>query len=105
MIRTKVLGIGSHVPDHVVTNEDIQFIDWTLEQQSERTDRVIIAPVPGSHDRYPQLTLDVHPLHYDEATMAPMGLTPSLTENFRESARSTSRSPSSGSTATKGPCS
>ena len=37
MIRTKVLGIGSYVPDHVVTNEDIQFIDWTLEQQSERT--------------------------------------------------------------------
>jgi len=37
MTRTKVLGIGSYVPDRVVTNEDIQYIDWTLEQQAERT--------------------------------------------------------------------
>lgn len=38
-----------------------------------RVDRVMVAPVPGTGDRYPLFTLDPAPLPYDAATMAPMG--------------------------------
>ncbi|MDG3008357.1 CRTAC1 family protein [Paludisphaera sp. Pla2] len=38
-----------------------------------RTDRVILAPAPGTPDRYEPFTLDPNPLHYEPATMAPMG--------------------------------
>ncbi len=41
-----------------------------------RTDRVIIAPVPGTGTRYGLFTLDPAPLPYDAATTAPMGCLP-----------------------------
>jgi enediyne biosynthesis protein E4 len=41
-----------------------------------RVDRVMVAPVPGTGDRYPLFTLDPVPLPYDPATMAPMGCLP-----------------------------
>jgi hypothetical protein len=41
-----------------------------------RVDRVIIAPVPGTGERYPLFTLDAAPLRFDPATMAPMGCLP-----------------------------
>jgi hypothetical protein len=41
-----------------------------------RTDRVIVAPVPGTGDRYQPFALDPAPLPYDAATMAPMGCLP-----------------------------
>lgn len=41
-----------------------------------RVDRVIVAPVPGTGERYPLFTLDAAPLRYDAATMAPMGCLP-----------------------------
>ena len=34
MIRTKILGLGSYVPDRIVTNEDIQFFDDQHVRQS-----------------------------------------------------------------------
>ena len=41
-----------------------------------RTDRVIIAPVPGTPARYQPFTLDPKLVPYDAATMAPMGCLP-----------------------------
>src|ERR1044072_8923811 len=41
-----------------------------------RTDRVIIAPVPGTPARYQPFTLDPKLMPYDAATMAPMGCLP-----------------------------
>lgn len=41
-----------------------------------RTDRVIVAPVPGTPARYQPFTLDPKLIPYDEATMAPMGCLP-----------------------------
>lgn len=41
-----------------------------------RVDRVIVAPVPGTGERYPLFTLDAASLRYDPATMAPMGCLP-----------------------------
>ena len=45
-----------------------------------RTNRVIVAPVPGSGDRYQPFALDFSEIRYD-ATMAPMGCLPG---NFTE---------------------
>lgn len=36
MIRTKILGMGSYVPDRVVTNEEIAFLDDQHVRQAER---------------------------------------------------------------------
>ena len=41
-----------------------------------RTDRVTLAPVPGTGDRYAMVSLEPHGLRYDRATMAPMGCIP-----------------------------
>jgi hypothetical protein len=41
-----------------------------------RVDRVLVAPAPGTGDRFPLFTLDPEPLPYDPATMAPMGCLP-----------------------------
>src|SRR5437899_2445927 len=41
-----------------------------------RTDQVIVAPAPGTPDRYPPFALTPGPLPYDERTMAPMGCLP-----------------------------
>jgi hypothetical protein len=48
-----------------------------------RTNRVIVAPVPGSGDRYAPFALDFSQFRYD-ATMAPMGCLPG---NFTEGPR------------------
>ncbi len=47
-----------------------------LCQVDPRMDRVIVAPVPGTGERYPLQVLDPAPLAYDPATMAPMGCLP-----------------------------
>jgi hypothetical protein len=47
-----------------------------LTQVDPRTDQVIVAPVPGTGDRYAPFTLDPSPLPYDPRTMAPMGCLP-----------------------------
>ncbi|MBL8473247.1 MAG: CRTAC1 family protein [Rhodocyclaceae bacterium] len=49
-----------------------------------RTDKVSVAPVPGSPARYAPLTLDPAPLPLDAATMAPMGCLPG---DFNEDGR------------------
>lgn len=41
-----------------------------------RTDSVMVAPVPGTAERYPRQTLRPAPLDYDAKTMAPMGCLP-----------------------------
>jgi hypothetical protein len=41
-----------------------------------KTDKVIVAPVPGTPARYQPFVLDPHPLPYDSKTMAPMGCLP-----------------------------
>jgi hypothetical protein len=41
-----------------------------------RTDQVIVAPVPGTPQRYTPFVLDAAPLTYDASTMAPMGCLP-----------------------------
>ncbi|HWS53044.1 MAG TPA: VCBS repeat-containing protein, partial [Pyrinomonadaceae bacterium] len=41
-----------------------------------RTDKVIVAPVPGTPPRYRPFALDPAPLPYDAATTAPMGCLP-----------------------------
>ncbi len=41
-----------------------------------RTDRVIVAPVPGTGDRYQPFNLEPSELAYDATTMAPMGCLP-----------------------------
>lgn len=40
------------------------------------SDRVIIAPVPGTPERYPPFALEPAPVPYDASTMAPMGCLP-----------------------------
>jgi hypothetical protein len=45
---------------------DLSYVD-------ARTDQVIVAPAPGTGERYPAFALDPAPLPYDEGTMAPMG--------------------------------
>jgi hypothetical protein len=42
-----------------------------------RADRVMVAPVPGTGDRYSTFALDPSPLPYDARTTAPMGCVPS----------------------------
>src|SRR6266702_4828692 len=49
-----------------------------------RTNRVIVAPVPGTPARNPPLALDPAPLPYDPATRAPMG---GVTGDFNEDGR------------------
>src|SRR5438552_6279181 len=44
-----------------------------LCQVEPRTDQVIVAPVPGTGDRYKPFTLTPNPVPYDPSTMAPMG--------------------------------
>ena len=44
-----------------------------LCQVDPRNDQVLVAPVPGTGDRYAPFALTYAPLHYDPATMAPMG--------------------------------
>lgn len=41
-----------------------------------RIDRVIVSPAPGTPPRFGLFTLDIGPLPYDAATMAPMGCLP-----------------------------
>lgn len=41
-----------------------------------RTDQVIVAPVPGTPQRYQPFVLNPRPLPYDASTMAPMGCLP-----------------------------
>jgi len=41
-----------------------------------RSDRVVVAPVPGTGERYPPFALDPSPLAVDPATTAPMGCVP-----------------------------
>nr|VFJ89858.1 MAG: Repeat domain-containing protein [Candidatus Kentron sp. LFY] len=41
-----------------------------------RIDRVLLAPVPGTGERYPPLVLSTDPLPYDDNSMAPMGCLP-----------------------------
>lgn len=41
-----------------------------------RTDQVVVAPVPGTSERYEPFTLTPDRLPYDSATMAPMGCLP-----------------------------
>lgn len=41
-----------------------------------RVDLALVAPVPGTGDRYPLFALDPAPLSFDRATMAPMGCLP-----------------------------
>lgn len=41
-----------------------------------RTNQVVVAPVPGTSDRYAPFTLDPAPLPYDSETTAPMGCLP-----------------------------
>ena len=53
-------------------------------QVDPRFDEVLVAPVPGTGDRYPLFTLDPAPLPYDPATMAPMGC---LVGDFNEDGR------------------
>jgi len=45
-------------------------------QVDPRSDRVTLAPVPGSGDRYPAFALEPDGLEYDRSTMAPMGCIP-----------------------------
>jgi enediyne biosynthesis protein E4 len=45
-------------------------------QVDPRADRVVVAPVPGTGERYAPIVLDPSPLRYDRATMAPMGCLP-----------------------------
>jgi enediyne biosynthesis protein E4 len=54
---------GNGLPD------DVCYVDT-------RTDEVIVAPVPGTGDRYAPFRLDASPLPYDSATVAPMGCLP-----------------------------
>src|SRR5262249_1622243 len=44
-----------------------------LCQVDPRTDQVMVAPVPGTGSRYHPFALDPSPVHYEPATMAPMG--------------------------------
>ncbi len=59
MIRSKILGLGSYVPDRVVTNEEISFLDdqhvRQSEKQTETTDEWIRARSGIEERRY------VHP--------------------------------------------
>jgi hypothetical protein len=54
---------GNGLPD------DVCYVDV-------RTDRVIVAPAPGTPARYKPFVLDPGALPYDPATMAPMGVLP-----------------------------
>jgi len=54
---------GNGLPD------DVCYVD-------PRTDQVIVAPAPGTVERYSPFELDASPLRYDGNTMAPMGCLP-----------------------------
>jgi hypothetical protein len=54
---------GNGLPD------DVCYVD-------ARTDQVVVAPVPGTAQRYAPFELDPSPLRYDANTMAPMGCLP-----------------------------
>ena len=46
-----------------------------------RTDRVTLAPVPGTGSRFPMVDLEPVGLPYDRATMAPMGCVPAYRDS------------------------
>jgi hypothetical protein len=62
-------GVALHDLDGDGLANDLCWVD-------PRVDRVMVAPAPGTGDRYPLFTLDPGPLPYDAATMAPMGCLP-----------------------------
>ncbi|HVR09112.1 MAG TPA: VCBS repeat-containing protein, partial [Thermoanaerobaculia bacterium] len=62
-------GVALHDLDGDGLANDLCWVD-------PRVDRVLVAPAPGTGDRFPLFTLDPGPLPYDPATMAPMGCLP-----------------------------
>ena len=72
-IATWISSVGASVALNDLDGDglpnDVCYVDT-------RSDRVIVAPVPGTSDRYPPFALDPAPLPFDPATMAPMGCLP-----------------------------
>jgi enediyne biosynthesis protein E4 len=72
-IQAWISAVGASVALHDLDADglpnDVCYVDT-------RTDQVIVAPVPGTPPRYAAFTLEVSPLAWDAATMAPMGCLP-----------------------------
>jgi hypothetical protein len=72
-IQSWISSVGAGVALHDLDGDglanDLCWVD-------PRVDRVMVAPAPGTGDRYPLFTLDAGRLPYDAATMAPMGCLP-----------------------------
>lgn len=62
-------GVALHDLDRDGLPNDLCYVD-------PRIDQVIVAPVPGTMQRYAPFVLDPAPLRYDAALMAPMGCLP-----------------------------
>ena len=72
-IQAWISSVGAAVALHDLDGDglanDLCWVD-------PRVDRVMVAPAPGTGDRFPLFTLDPGPLPYDAETMAPMGCLP-----------------------------
>ncbi len=72
-IRAWISAVGAAV---ALNDLDGDQIDNDLCYVDVRTDQVLVAPVPGTGDRYALHALDPAPLPYDAETTAPMGCLP-----------------------------
>jgi len=68
-----VSAVGAGVALHDLDGDGLPNDACTIDT---RVDLPLVAPVPGTGDRYPLFSLDPGPGRFDRATMAPMGCLP-----------------------------
>jgi hypothetical protein len=69
-IRSWISFVGTAV---ALADLDGDGLPNDLVHVDPRSDRVVVAPVPGTNDRFAPYVLDPSPLTFDRSTMAPMG--------------------------------
>jgi hypothetical protein len=72
-IATWISTVGAGVALHDIDGDGLPNDTCAIDT---RVDLALVAPVPGTGDRYPLFALDPAPLSFDRATMAPMGCLP-----------------------------
>ena len=72
-IATWISSVGAGVALHDIDGDRLPNDTCAIDT---RVDLALVAPVPGTGDRFPLFALDPSPLRFDRATMAPMGCLP-----------------------------
>lgn len=72
-ISAWISSVGAGVALHDIDGDGLPNDTCAIDT---RVDLALVAPVPGTGDRYPLFALDPAPRSFDRATMAPMGCLP-----------------------------